>query len=338
MASSTHGQIAARHARLVKSATVVRPVTQFGQQSRDITLFVLELYPLSDGTDTSTQTLPDPAEVKETMSNLMPAPDAILTEELIKSPLFPIATLRDVAKLFNFGEVREDLLTSLEITDNSKDNKSILTHIWFLDFLSCDLDTIKAALSIYRRTRGSTNSFQRARASDEFLKTVLNNSTGNPNTARATADRHSPTIHAELQGDQIEVPGVRTSRTAPSGQGTRSTVRQLQSGMRPISDEPGSNPVRTMPTPQATSLEREDTRKANYVLQHFKDNRFTGALTQSIEMTLRDYKICARQHRLTESQKADYFVNILDGPARTFFFNNASELMPFEEMAEVMIA
>lgn len=49
----------------------------------------------------------------------------------------------------------------------------------------------------------------------------------------------------------------------------------------------------------------EDTRKASCVLQHIRDSRFSRALAQSNEMTLRDYSICARQHRLTPSQKAD---------------------------------
>lgn len=46
--------------------------------------------------------------------------------------------------------------------------------------------------------------------------------------------------------------------------------------------------------------------------------------------------MCARQHLLTPSQKADYFFNILDGAARTFFFNNASDLIPFDEIASMM--
>ena len=337
MASSTRGQIAARHARIKKSTTVVRPATQLGQQLRDIALFVLEIYPLSDGTDSSAHVLPDPEDVKETMSNLMPAPDAILTEELIKSPLFPIATLHDIARLFEFGGVRDNLLDSLEITEIDRENKSVMTHIWFLDFLGCDTDTIQAALAIYRRTRGSPNSLQRAQANEDFLETMLNNNPANLTAAEMVTDRQSPTSQGELHNERTEVPGRPNNRTTPSAQGARSIVGQPQSGTPTIPNPPRSGVTGSIPTLPTTSSDRDDTRKANYVLQHFKDNRFTGALTQTIEMTLRDYNICARQHRLTQSQKADYFVNILDGPARTFFFNNSSESMPFEEMAEMMI-
>lgn len=54
-------------------------------------------------------------------------------------------------------------------------------------------------------------------------------------------------------------------------------------------------------------------------------------------MTVRDYNICARQNCLSASQKADYFVNILNGSASKFFFNKARDDMSFEQMAEMMV-
>ena len=79
-----------------------------------------------------------------------------------------------------------------------------------------------------------------------------------------------------------------------------------------------------------------ESRRAPNVFHYFKDNKFTGDLSRSIGMTLRDYNVCARQHRLNARQKADFFINILAGPARTFFFNNARDDMGFDEMAPMM--
>ena len=45
---------------------------------------------------------------------------------------------------------------------------------------------------------------------------------------------------------------------------------------------------------------RDDIRKAGYVTQHFKDRKFEGKLEQSIELYLRDYKVCARQNKLSD--------------------------------------
>ena len=81
-----------------------------------------------------------------------------------------------------------------------------------------------------------------------------------------------------------------------------------------------------------------DTRKASGVNMHFKDRKFNGNVLQSIDLHIRDYNVCARQHKLSPTQKADFFSNILDGPARTFFFNNARDDMTFDDMASLMIS
>lgn len=70
---------------------------------------------------------------------------------------------------------------------------------------------------------------------------------------------------------------------------------------------------------------------------HFKDKKFTGDIQQSIDMTIRDYNISARQHKLSRRQKADFFSIVFEGAARTFFFNNAREDMAFEELVDLMV-
>lgn len=45
-------------------------------------------------------------------------------------------------------------------------------------------------------------------------------------------------------------------------------------------------------------------------------------LSESIEITLRDFDQCSVQYRLTPQQRAEFFVNILAGEARTFFLTN----------------
>ena len=80
-----------------------------------------------------------------------------------------------------------------------------------------------------------------------------------------------------------------------------------------------------------------DSRKATNVFIYFEDNTFTGDLSQSIDMTPRNYNVCARQHRLSDRQKAEFFINTLAGPPRIFFFNYATDTMDFEEMAKMMV-
>ena len=42
------------------------------------------------------------------------------------------------------------------------------------------------------------------------------------------------------------------------------------------------------------------------------------------------YGICARQYRLSPSQKADSFMHVFDGSARKFFFENTNEQMSYK--------
>lgn len=46
--------------------------------------------------------------------------------------MFSIQLLRDVANLFNFGDVAEDFADFLEVSESDKGNKSIITHVWFM--------------------------------------------------------------------------------------------------------------------------------------------------------------------------------------------------------------
>ncbi len=86
----------------------------------------------------------------------------------------------------------------------------------------------------------------------------------------------------------------------------------------------------------SASAAQEDTRKANYIGQSFASSKFTGDLSLSIEHHLRDYETCARQHRLTPNQAAEYFVNSLDGPARTFLLSHFAPGMSYVQVADMM--
>eukprot|EP00171_Calliarthron_tuberculosum_P009544 IDg9544t1 len=80
-----------------------------------------------------------------------------------------------------------------------------------------------------------------------------------------------------------------------------------------------------------------DPRKANYISSYFSNRLFTGQLSQSIELTIRDYKQCAEMYQLTNEQKDSYFINTLGDPARTFYLNNYKRGMNFEQVSELMV-
>ena len=90
------------------------------------------------------------------------------------------------------------------------------------------------------------------------------------------------------------------------------------------------------PTAHELSMDPGDMRKANYVHQQFSGRKFKGNLSQSVEFLLRDYEACAHQHRLTPAQKAEYFMNVLEGPARTYLLNKYAQGMAYEHVVQLM--
>lgn len=93
------------------------------------------------------------------------------------------------------------------------------------------------------------------------------------------------------------------------------------------------------PPPASSQKVRDctDSRKATNDFQCFKDDKFTGDINESIELTLRAYNVCARRHSLTAQKKTEFIVNVLGDLARTFFFNNARSDMSFDEMEMMTI-
>ena len=131
-------------------------------------------------------------------------------------------------------------------------------------------------------------------------------------------------------------PDLPPTTTPAHPQPTGHHVSQVQPTPPPQATAPQCVALKTQES-EREEFSQDDIRKSTYVTQNFKDRKFIGDIKQSIDMVLRDYNVCARQLKLSHRQKADYFSNILDGPARTFFFNNARDDMSFGEMASMML-
>ncbi len=69
----------------------------------------------------------------------------------------------------------------------------------------------------------------------------------------------------------------------------------------------------------------------------FKNRRITGALSESIAITFRDYDQFSIQYCLISQQRENFFVNILANEARTIFLSNVGHVMLFKEIENVML-
>lgn len=64
--------------------------------------------------------------------------------------------------------------------------------------------------------------------------------------------------------------------------------------------------------------------------------RFSGNITEAFQLVVCDYNVCAQQHVLTPTEKADFSLNLFVEPVKKFFYLNANEFMMFDDMVYKM--
>lgn len=259
----------------------------------------------------STQsTMPEPEEVEELLKTFLPSPVETITVLFFRAPLYAIVTLYNVAQFYGCVCPQEPSYHLLAFSDEDRGNKNVAVHVWFADFIGCDRETVLASVERFKETRN---------APDLHRRLNLPLFRRNPPTEQDVPSENTPTD----EGRTVARQGFGVGCVHHDGEAVRWPTPRGE--------------VRT--SPSRPESDADDSMKATNVFQHFKDSKFTGDLSQSdcIDMTLRDYNVCARQHRLSARQKAEFFINVLSSPARTFFFNNARNDMTFEEMANMMV-
>ena len=79
-------------------------------------------------------------------------------------------------------------------------------------------------------------------------------------------------------------------------------------------------------------------KQTSYVNSYFTNKQFSGDLSQSIELTLRDYRHCSVLYELDDQAMATNFSAALRGPARAFHLSNIKKGMPFSDTERFMSA
>ena len=322
--SQAHAQ-AQEHAlydRLLKRATTVQLSNEVAATLVSVAKTTLQLYPLEPGGSEH----PLREEVRTLMTSLLPAPSQIFTESFLRSPLFPVLLLRDVASLYGCGAADMSFTSSLHLPPHELTDRNIQLFTWFAYFAGCDSASTRDIVDCYKRTRSST-SIPASRGSDRRSMDIRETSGARPLTGAIPQQQASMN---RLNQSQDQAQGNSTGEQHPTTHPTNNPTNHP-------TNPPTNRPRGQLNQTPSNLVDYDDTRKASYVHQHCKDRKFTGDITQSMELFLRDYNVCTRQHKLSPTQQADYFVNILEGPARTFFFNHARSDMNFQEMAAMMI-
>ena len=79
-------------------------------------------------------------------------------------------------------------------------------------------------------------------------------------------------------------------------------------------------------------------KQKSYVNSYFVNKQFNGGISQSIALTIRDYRHSAILYDLDEAAMGKNFSSCLSDPARSFFLSNVKHGMTFSEIEYFMIA
>eukprot|EP00171_Calliarthron_tuberculosum_P020181 IDg20181t1 len=200
-----------------------------------------------------------------------------------------------------FGSVPDGFKDTLTLSGVELVNKSIKTQIWFAFIQNLDSAFTRSVVDRYKKLRGSLAMLTKG--------TIGTSRTDGADRVINTGGNNIPPVVLAVPpsgGVEVESMTYRASTKLPTA-------------------------------PELAPTSAYDTRKASYVNQYFRDAGFTGELSQSIDLTIRDYEVCARQYKLSAEQKANYFVNALKGPARTFFIAHHTPGFSFEDIIKMMM-
>ena len=314
---TTRSRASLQHERLIKRVDVFLKNHTVGNVILSAARTLLEQYPVNEG-------MPTPAEVYTFLQSMMPSPEIIFTREYFQAPMFPIATLRDVAKFYGCGDLTQSRLTRINPPSSGSQKESCITHAWIATLLNCNEEETVSAVKAYLTTRSSPS----------YLTQPSPPQTAQP--IQGAQLSRNPTDGDNSQAQTSQVNGNRNP-----GLNSESALRQLESFNTP--DDDSRNAESSGATAGASgsvrdrSYDMDDSRKSTNVLKFFQNSLFDGSFMQSIEETLQNYEICAQQHKLSPRQMATFFVNAFCGPARTFFIEQTKgKNLSFEQMAKLM--
>ena len=296
--------------RLIKMANCIKEEDEHHSLYLGIARDVLELFPIPEPADGGNDPadMPEAIEVLEVMADMLPGPFAVFTQEYYSKPPYPVKVLYQIAKLYGFSAVPREYGHRMCISPYEAAHQGVVMQVWLAHTLGIDPSSARSIVDLYVTARSLAPSSQTTDAAQAQVQIAP------PAAVEPMNQPRSETAGRPVQ-QNAEVPGGQLARYAREDRGSRTQA--------------------TRNTADA-GTEGADTRKANYVSQQFAGRKFKGDLKQSIDLLLRDYEACARQHQLTAAQKAEYFINTLEGPARTYHLNHFVFGMTYDEVAEMM--
>lgn len=236
---------------------------------------------LSSTSDSNTYShssvMPDLQDIETFMKKLLPTYNVIFTEHFFNSPLFQTSALCDVAKTFGFEDKSHALVKKPDTSQAEKKNKRVMLPIWFSHFLNCDTSVLKSVVTRNLSSRRSATMLTHFQAHDRFESSKeYNQCIPHPPFQTQQAPRRE-----DLDIREITVITDETTMGIPA------TFARSAPG------HPNNSRLLLILTPTyeanhelAHDSDNDESQKSNKVQQMFKENKFSGDLTQDINETI----------------------------------------------------
>ena len=271
----------------------------------DQLLHVLDLYTFPESEDDQSKAvLPDRDEIKQILFDALGTPDNWVALDVIGRITLCFRVVHEIAELFDLTAASHDLREKLVLPNFEKNSSAIIALTSLCSLLGLKAQATRVVVNRYRDVKFSITV---EKTNPPFLgnssppHSILNAPTpGQENTAKnpsADKEESSTTDVSELNTDHSRYPTVRED--------------ERQEGL--------------------------SIKKSTAVTPYFNNRGFSGALSESIDITLRDSEQCSMQYRLTGRRRVEFFVNILSGGARTFFLSNDRLGMSFYDIKHFML-
>ena len=307
------------YGRLLRKAKGFKPHGSIAAALKGAAETILESFPPGSQ--------PDKDEVGNEVRALLPAPSALFSEEYFKGVLFPVKLLKEVCEYYGCLAVPASVLAPLD--ESVKQDFPLMNHIWLANVYSAT--TVHRFMHVYFTVKAAEEqqligSWTEVPSLGRSVQKELSTA-----TVRKAPQERSEDIEPPTSVEQTQVPSSE-SQSLPRNQGQqqlpRSVHRQRDSIQR------GGDPIGES---SVVSISFDSPKKAAAVSAHFRGNRFSGELEESINRTVRDYNICALQLDLSGKQRALFFINAFSGTAKDFFCDNCKPEMSYEQLVGMML-
>ena len=298
--ANTRAAFEASHAKILKECDSFTPSTSCGINLVDVAKSTLEEF----GNDPA----PIKEEVLDFISSRLPDARSLFDEEMLLAEIFPVYILRKVTALYQADPLEDANLNALGLTVEDKKKRRLVLWIWMAKMVELDKNVTMRLVHAQKTLTGYGSIFVDPVISSAPPVT----SATNEGTARLAQSEAGPSTSNSVGQDARSIPGV--------------------GNLLPTFREDGMADQKIPPPTQGYDL----AKKAAGVQAFFKDEKFTGDINESIELTVKSYEVCASQLQLSSLQKATFFVNALGGAAKDYFLSNVKPEMTFLGMVTLM--